>query len=321
MIRNLLKKIHTTCILLFFIRKFIGESDLEFRVNYVVVGLFVLIVTVFALITGLWLSAGFQKQNYDTYEILMYEPVSGLNEQAPVKFNGVQVGYVQSIHLNSKNPRQVILLTHIVEGTPISQSTVATLMSQGITGVTYIGLKAKTPHAPLLKQLPGQLYPIIPSTPSLLVEVDAAIRGLSNNIDTISASIEQILSQQNIRLFNQTLTHIDHILANIDNHAEDIGQILKNTRIFSEHLPMMVKNFNASTQTLTTASNEATQFFATGTYAIQQWSNQVIPSTFSLVSQVGRVLANLEQMTNELQQQPSLLIRGKVAPPLGPGEQ
>lgn len=294
---------------------------MEFRVNYVVVGLFVLVVTVFALITGLWLSAGFQKQNYDTYEILMYEPVSGLNEQAPVKFNGVQVGYVQSIHLNSKNPRQVILLTHIVAGTPISQSTVATLMSQGITGVTYIGLKAKTPHADRLKKLPGQLYPIIPSTPSLLVEVDAAIRGLSNNIDTISASIEQILSPQNIRVFNQSLLHINHILANIDNHADDIGHIIKNTRLFSEHFPTMINNFNASTKTLTAASNEATQFFSTGTYAIQQWSNQVIPSTFSLVSQVGRVLANLEQMTNELQQQPSLLIHGKVTPPLGPGEE
>ncbi len=286
---------------------------MEFRVNYVIVGLFVLILAACVLVTGLWLSAGFQSKSYNTYEILMYEPVSGLNEQAPVKFNGVQVGYIQTIDLNEKNPRQVILFAQIEEGAPITKSTTATLMAQGITGVTYIGLKAKTPNADLLTKLPGQKYPIIPSSPSLLVEVDTAIRELSSNVDEISAAIKRILSDKNIRTFDSILDHTNNVLDNLDQHSQNIGNILKNTDKITQDFPESIKQFNKTLDTIDKLSTEAE-------YAVQQWSAQIVPSTFNLVAQIGRLVTDLEQMTGELKEQPSLIIRGKTSRRLGPGE-
>lgn len=287
---------------------------MEFRVNYVIVGLFVLIAGACAFIAGLWLSAGFQNKTYDTYEILMYEPVSGLNEQAPVKFNGVQVGYIKSIDLNERNPRQVILLADIEAGAPITKSTTATLMAQGITGVTYIGLKARTPHAAPLKKLPGQTYPIIPSSPSLLVEVDTALRELSANVDDISAAIKRVLSTKNINTFHHILVHTNHILKNLDGNATNINLILAD-------LPVTIKKLDTTLDSFNRASNGATAFLSEGEYALRQWSSQIIPTTFNLVSQIGRLVTDLEEITGELKQQPSLLIRGKATPPLGPGEQ
>lgn len=300
---------------------------MEFRVNYVIVGLFVLIIAASTLATGLWLSAGLQNKTYDTYEILMYEPVSGLNEQAPVKFNGVQVGYVQSIDLNVANPRQVILLTQIESGTPITKSTVATLMAQGITGVTYIGLKAKTPNADPLEKLPGHEYPIIPSSPSLLVELDSAIRGLSSNVDDISVAIKRVLSSKNIKAFSSLLNHTNNILGNIDNNQAHITQILTNTDTVmkkladsSAHFPQTVKNFDKAMVSFNTASLDTSEFLSEAGYAVRQWSNQIAPTTFNLVYQITRLTSDFEEIAGELKQQPSLLIRGKAELPLGPGE-
>ncbi len=293
---------------------------MEFRVNYVVVGLFVLIIAACTLATGLWLSAGFQNKSYDIYEILMYEPVSGLNEQAPVKFNGVQVGYIQSIDLNDLNPRQVILLAAIESGTPITKSTVATLMSQGITGVTYIGLKARTPHADPLKKLPGEEYPIIPSSPSFLVELDSTLRDLSSHLVDVANSIERVLSPENTKKFSSILAHTDNILKNIDDHSKDISSVLTNLAKGSKDFPDAMKEFNRTLVSLRKASNDVSGFLDQGGYTLRQWSNQFVPSTFSLLYQVSRLTANLDTVASELKTQPSLLLHGNVNPPLGPGE-
>ncbi len=300
---------------------------MEFRVNYVVVGLFVIVLAACALVTGLWLSSGLQNKTYDTYEILMYEPVSGLSEQAPVKFNGVQVGYVTSIDLNDNNPRQVILLVSIESGIPITKSTVATLMSQGITGVTYIGLKAKTPYADPLKKLPGQTYPVIPSTPSFLVELDATIRELSTHLVDVANSIQRVLSVENTRALQNILAHVDNIAKVFDAHSKNVANILKNTDIMTKNLakgsqdfPDTMKKFNKALDSFDCASNELTQLLSQGSYALKQWSSQFVPSTFSLVYQVSRLTMNLDQIANELKEQPSLILYGKASAPLGPGE-
>lgn len=301
--------------------------SLEFRVNYVVVGFFVLVISACALVTGLWLSAGFQSKTYDTYEILMYEPVSGLNEQAPVKFNGVQVGFVTSIDLNDLNPRQVILLVDIETGTPITTSTVATLMSQGITGVTYIGLKAKTQHAEPLKKLPGQPYRIIASVPSFLVELSSTVREIGAHVVDVANSIQRVLSVENTQAFQAILAHTSHVMKTLDTHSKHLGNIIQNTDVFTKNLAQGSKNFPDTMEqfqqtliALDQTSTELSQFLTQGSYTLRQWSEQFVPSAFSLVYQASRLTMDLDQIASELKNQPSLLIRGKAYPPLGPGE-
>jgi phospholipid/cholesterol/gamma-HCH transport system substrate-binding protein len=69
---------------------------METKVNYAIVGAFVLVLGA-ALIAGiLWLASGggFEKK-YDFYLALVGESVAGLNLNAPVKYRGVDVGKVR----------------------------------------------------------------------------------------------------------------------------------------------------------------------------------------------------------------------------------
>lgn len=135
---------------------------MEAKTNYTIVGVVVLILLVGLITTMLWLSIGFNQKKYTTYTVYMHEAASGLTQDAPVKYNGVQVGYVKEIRLNQNDPRQVEILLDIEEGTPVTTSTFATLNSQGITGVSYIGLSASTSNLTPITKMPGEPYPVIP---------------------------------------------------------------------------------------------------------------------------------------------------------------
>ena len=99
---------------------------MESKTNYTIVGVVVLILMAGLLSTGLWLSVGFNQKSYTNYTVYLHEAAAGLSEDAPVKFNGVQVGSVKEIKLNKNDPRQVEITLSIEEGTPITTSTSAT---------------------------------------------------------------------------------------------------------------------------------------------------------------------------------------------------
>lgn len=231
---------------------------MESRVNYGLVGLFVLLLGIALVVFPLWLSSGLNRARYNFYTVYMNESVDGLSPNAPVKYNGVNVGNVADISLDSKNTQLVKLELKIKDNTPITTNTTATLRSQGVTGVAYIGLNGGVIQgAEPLKALPGQDYPVIPSTPSTMVRIDAAVTQLLGNINKLSSQLSSAFNPENELLLKQTL-----------------------------------RNFN-------------------------QLGGQRLPET---LTQFQGVLNNLEGITQEVKQNPSILVRGKTAPRLGPGE-
>jgi len=264
---------------------------MEPKVNYTVVGTFVITLTTALILGILWFGSN-QKKETITYVAYMNEAVSGLSVQAPVKFNGVDVGTVDSIQLNPNNPQQVELILSINEGTPVNQSTTATLLMQGITGVTYVGLKATKPHAPPIKVFPGNKYPIIPTTPSLIYELTTVLHGVSDSIEKLTKGFGTLLNPAN-------QAHINEILANT---------------------AQLSKTLAGSSNDIRTGLSNASQTFAKAKITTQTINQQALPGTVDSLQRLGQVLNNLEQITNSLKTNPSLLIRGKAPPPLGPGE-
>ena len=120
--------------------------------NYAAVGAFVLVLGA-ALIAGvLWLASGGNWQTkYEVYLAVLDESVAGLNLNAPVKYNGVDVGKVQDIALDPANPARVNLLFAIEQGTPIREDTVAVLKTQGLTGIAYVELSGGAAGSPALQ--------------------------------------------------------------------------------------------------------------------------------------------------------------------------
>ena len=297
------------------------------KVNYTVVGFFVIVLSCALFYIIYWLSAAEHHRVYKTYLVYMNEAVSGLSEQAAVRFNGVRVGYVDKIKLNSKDPQQVRLKLRIEKETPITEATVATLKSKGVTGLRYLGLQAETAKAPPLQKRRGEKYPVIKSVPSLAVQLNTALRDLSMNMRNISSSLHQVFDKENAATIKRSLQNINQVSDVMAQHAKEIDAslvamqiFLHNAAISSKQMPLIVKE---ARQTLTSI-NEMTQgvkgTLRDGRVAIQSVSQQTLPQVILLVNRLNHVAGHLEQLTTDLHRNPSLLLWGRKKLARGPGE-
>ena len=299
---------------------------LDTRVNYTVVGLFVVILGAAMVVATFWLSE-INTQRYHDYLIFMDEAVSGLSVDSPVKFNGVQVGSVSKISLNPKNPQQVELLLRIEQGTPITQTTVASLLPQGITGISYVSLKAKTADAPLLIIEPGQQYPVIQAAPSLLLQLDTVLKNVMDTMQSISDTMHSAFDEENRKAIKQSLLNLESITQTLADNSQQIDLSIKSANLMlhngvllSQQLPGVLTSVEQMSNQITGTSRRANAVLNDSQAAVQTFSQQALPSAVELINRLNQLTTNLQQISNQVSSNPSVLIRGRAPELPGPGE-
>jgi phospholipid/cholesterol/gamma-HCH transport system substrate-binding protein len=307
---------------------------LEEKTNYTIVGVVVLILLVGLLSAMLWLSVGLHRKTYHMYTVYLHEAASGLSKDAAVKFNGVQVGYVSEIKLNKHDPRQVEIILDIEAGTPITTSTAATLISQGITGVTYIGLSAGSSDLTPLQKMPGEPYPVIPAKPSLFNQLDSLLKEVSESIGKVSIQAQHIFNKENARHLRHILENTEKLTGTIANDSKNIDSTIKNADVFlgnlaksSHDFPRLIheletgiSKFKMMADSLSKAGGSVTSTMSSGRNTLDKLSLETLAPASTLLRRLNAISANLEQISNEIRQNPSVVIRGSTAPKPGPGE-
>ncbi len=307
---------------------------MESKTNYTIVGLTVLILTGALLSAALWLSVGFNQKVYEFYTVYLRESVSGLSQDSPVKYNGVQVGFVKNIKLNKNDPRQVELTLSVEKGIPITTSTSATLISQGITGVTFIGLSAGSSDLTPIQKMPGEPYPVIPAKPSLFNQLDTILKEVSDNVSKVSEQAQRIFNEQNAAYIRNTLANVDQLTSIVAANSRTIDSSLKSADVFlanmakvSHDLPRIlqdlkvgVNRFNAMAEDISLAGKSVSKAMVASKNTVDKISQQTIPPAVILLRRLNAISANIEKVSNEMRQNPSVVIRGTTPPKLGPGE-
>ena len=315
---------------------------MEEKVNFAVVGVFVLALGA-ALIAGiLWLSSGgAYRRAYDTYQTYMSESVSGLSRDAPVRYRGVEVGRVRRMALAPAHIEQVQLTLDIERGTPVKQDTVAVLRVQGLTGIAYVELTGGRSESPRLEALPGQAYPVIRTGPSLMVRLDSAITTLLTNLNGTSESLSALLDEDNRREFKQTLADLRILSrtlaarsAAIDAGLSSAARTLDHAARFTGDLPRLVERMQKSADGFDRMTGEiaragqnasATLSGAGATLEgarsdLRQAAAETLPEVRLLAAELREVTASLRRFSEQLEQNPSVLLYGRPPSKLGPGE-
>lgn len=315
---------------------------MESKVSYTLVGAFVLILAAATLTVALWLAAGTEQKTYDRYVAYVYESVSGLNVRAPVKYRGVGVGQVYSISLDRENPERVRLILEIEQGTPIKQDTVATIATQGITGIGFLELTGGAANSPPLEAKPDQQYPEIRTGPSLFVRLDTAVSTMlkemtdvAQDLSTVATRTSRLLDDEKQESIAKTLANVERLTSTLAARTEDIAgnaahlnAILENTAAATNDLPQVVNKVN----TLLTSVDAAVATIdktASDLSAVAKRSEQQLgKSSTELLAEVNPVLAEMRELgealrrvAQEVERRPESLIFGRNRNQLGPGEQ
>ena len=179
---------------------------METRARYVLIGLFALAVIAAGFGFVYWLenSAGIGERAH--YRIRFDGSVSGLLLGSPVQFNGIRVGEVTGLGLDSADPRNVIVNIAVAAATPVRSDTVVGLAFGGLTGVPEVALIGGSPSAAPIESADGE-------TPLL-------VAGMGSSTDWTEAA-------------RQAFVRVDTLLAD---NSEALKNTLSNLDVFSEAL-------------------------------------------------------------------------------------
>lgn len=312
---------------------------METKVNYTIVGAFVLALGGLLIAGILWLASGggFQKK-YDIYLALIGESVAGLNVSAPVKYRGVDVGKVQDIRLDPANSEQVRLLFAIERGTPVKEDTVAVLKTQGLTGIAYVELDGGSANSPLLHAKTPGAYPEIKTKPSLSARLENVITRVMEKLDSTSDSVNKILSDENLAAFKSTLADLsvlsrtlaarkDTIDAGIASASRTFDNSARVTAQLAADLGPTLERVGKSADAVRKMGEAAAQASASAGKAVdsiggdvKRFTADALPELQRLLSEMNTLTVSLRRFVHETERNPRGFIFGRKPVPEGPGE-
>lgn len=296
---------------------------METKVNYALVGGFVLVLSSALIAVILWLSSGggWQKK-YDLYLALVDESVAGLNLNAAVKYRGVDVGKVRDIQLDAQNPQQVRLTFAILRGTPIKEDTEAVLKIQGLTGIAYVELDGGSADSPPLRaSTPGE-YPVIRTKPSLAARLENLLSTVLSKLDSTTDNINKILSDQNRVAITNTLADMAvfaRTLAarqrTLDAAITSAARTFDNSARVSAQMGPVLESVDNGAIAVSSAAKKV-ELMGTDVRRL----TDTAPDLQHLVGELNILSASLRRVVEETERNPRSFLFGRNPIPAGPGE-
>jgi phospholipid/cholesterol/gamma-HCH transport system substrate-binding protein len=304
-------------------------------VNYAVVGAFVLVLGAVLIAGVLWLASGgaFQKK-YDLYVAISDESVAGLNLNAPVKYLGVNVGKVREIRLDPSNQERVNLLFAIERGTPIKEDTVATLKTQGLTGIAYFELTGGARDSPPLGTTAGSEYPVIRTAPSLSARLEDMLTNVLGKLDSTSNEVNSILSDANRAAFKSALADIAAVArtlaarkGTLDAGIASAARTFENASRATAQLGPAIDRIGRSAEALEKMGNAVTLTSAsTGKTVdsvgaeVKRFTAETLPELERLLGELSVLATSLRRLSEQTERDPRGFLFGHKPVPDGPGE-
>jgi phospholipid/cholesterol/gamma-HCH transport system substrate-binding protein len=304
-------------------------------VNYPLVGLFVLVLGAALIAGALWLASGGASPNkYDLYLAVMEESVAGLNLNAPVKYNGVDVGKVKDIRLDPGNPDRVNLLFAIERGTPIKVDTVAVLKTQGLTGIAYVELSGGARDAPPLLASANSGYPQIRTKPSLSARLENVLTSVLAKLDSTSNNINAILSDENKTAFKNALADIATVARTIAARKDTLDAGMVNAartfdnaaRVTAQAAPV-IDRIGKSADAIEKMGNEVARTSASAGNTVnsvgadvKRFTAETLPELERLLGELSVLATSLRRLSEQTERDPRGLLFGRKPVLEGPGE-
>jgi phospholipid/cholesterol/gamma-HCH transport system substrate-binding protein len=293
------------------------------KVNYTLIGIFVMLFAAGVVLFAFWLGSSGFRDDYDFYRLRMEESVSGLSRDSGVKLKGVDIGTVSDIRIDPDNIEAIDLTLRIKHGTPIKEDMRGVIKMYGVTGLSYIELEGGSNQAKTLD--PDQdPIPEIMAGPSLIFT-------LSDNLETIMSKLVVMLSDENIQKFERIFDNIEIITQKAPAIEDELILALQDARsalaefeklsgsydrlavdLHAEVMPA-IDDFSRLSGSIESLVMEIRKTVNRGDYNMQKIMQPTINDVRELAEQ-------FESLSRQLKQSPTDFLFKSSTPLRGPGE-
>ncbi|MGI8527074.1 MAG: MlaD family protein [Pseudolabrys sp.] len=265
---------------------------METRANYTLIGLFTMAILagVFGFIYWFQSLGGHTERAF--YRVVFEGSVSGLRTGGAVLFNGIRVGEVSKLRLNTEKPDEVVAIIAVEKSVAVRPDTQVSIEFQGLTGIAAVGLTGGTPSEPPLvgdKDNP----PTINGNRAMTQDLTQGARQVLQRLDSFIADNQAIFASalKNIDSFTEALARnaerIDHVTAGLENltggadgNGGEVNELARTVRKLAEHLDTRTEEI----------SHGINKFTATGTRQLEivgRDAHQMMGQVERTVKQIG----------------------------------
>jgi phospholipid/cholesterol/gamma-HCH transport system substrate-binding protein len=295
------------------------------NVNFAV-GLFLSVALASLAGFAMWLAGSKGNEPMQNYSVLFEDDISGLAVGGPVFYLGVNVGEVISTELVPGKQIKVQVDLKVLKSTPIDSGSTASLMGQGITGVTVINISGTPGEQAPLKVTEGFKYPLIPvkqtGLSALLANAPQTIAKLNQLLDQASL----LLGDENRQSITAMLHHLDSLTGDLANEGDTIAELpgelktllqdARKTLATVHDLVVSVQpdvqgtlsHLNEASANLTALSARVDKLLAENEAELDHFVHNGLGQVPELVMDLRTTLRDLQKLLQQLKENPSQLI-------------
>lgn len=316
---------------------------METKASHVLIGAFTLAMIALAFLFVLWIAKSSLDREWDEYDIVFKEAVTGLSNGGAVQYNGIQVGEVRKLSLAPNDPRQVIARVRVAADTPIKTDTKAKLTFTGLTGVTFIQLSGGSPNAKSLKAQDGRAVPVIVADESALQKLLASSEDIVTSVNDLLFRVTKLLGQENLDKVATSLANIETLTTAVAARSPDIEIALKEIAQASQKLKhsmargevlvakltlmadraqsimdhdakLMLATTRESLASAKKVADSAYEMIQRNQGAIENFSSQGLGQVGPVLVELKSTLRHLQKVTAKLERDPAAYLLGKQQP-------
>jgi phospholipid/cholesterol/gamma-HCH transport system substrate-binding protein len=305
---------------------------MENKAHAVAAGLFTLLLGVAVVVAAMWFTGGTYEKVY--YVIESKASVSGLYEQAAVRFRGVDVGKVTQIRIDRRNARLILIEIGVQAGTPVTRSTYAEIRPQGVTGLAYVMLDDTGESAEALPPSTQYNSPHIVAKPTLLDNLFAASEEALGDVRQVAQRLSALLNDENRERLGRTLASLETAsqrFASLAKAAEpgmkELGPLVADARKTLQSANGVMTDLSATARQLASRMEAIDRVAASADKAsasvgllADSVTAESLPRINTLVEELTRTTRGLDKFVSEVKEHPQSLIFGRKAGAPGPGE-
>lgn len=298
------------------------------RAERIKIGAFMLLCGIMICVFLGYVLSRFLNKEFDNYYTIFNESVIGLYKDAQVKLNGIDVGNVTEIAIDSSNLNQVVVRFRVNKGTPIKLGTRAG-MTHGIslTGEKQIVLSGGRFDEPDVAE--GGYVPaektafdaIANKTTDIIAHVDSLMTNINSlfseeNTQSISNSLKNFESAtQNLNRLTQNLNAPINNISNAANSMKNVLTEIEEAKIAAkagENMDVLKEKLEAiDTKAMNENLTQAMESIKQLTQRLDQVVYKNQDQVGDAVVELNAVLENLEEFTQKIKNNPSVLIHAE----------
>ena len=299
------------------------------RAERIKIGAFMLLCGIMICVFLGYVLSRFLNKEFDNYYTIFSESVIGLYKDAQVKLNGIDVGNVTEITIDSTNLNQVIVRFRVNKGTPIKIGTRAG-MTHGIslTGEKQIVLSGGRFDEPDVAE-----GGYVPAEKTAFDAIANKATDIISHVDSLMTNINNIFSEENVNNISKSLQNIESATHNLNKLTQNLNAPISNIssaatsmkNVLSEIEEAKIaakagENMDVLKEKLEAIDTKAmNENLTQAMESIKQLTQRLDQVVYKNQDQVGdavvelnAVLENLEEFTQKIKNNPSVLIRSEA---------